>query len=71
MTTPRIFEDEHTGETNICLRDMNDWDSFAADNFDTLVADYGSTEQAYTHAVQGGLRFGGGAAAIFNVYFAN
>lgn len=59
-----------TSQTEIILADMDEWEAFANDNRDALEAEYGSTANAYQHAVQGGLTLGGGAAPMFNISFA-
>ena len=53
----------------IILDNMDDWDTFAADNRDALVESYASTENALQHACQGGLTLGGGAAPMFQIMF--
>lgn len=57
--------------TEIILADMADWEVFVAHNRDALEEAYGSTAEAYQHAVQGGLTLGGGAAPIFTIWFAD
>jgi hypothetical protein len=52
------------------LADMDAWEAFVADNRDALEAEYGSTSNAYQHAIQGGLTLGGGAAPLVEVFFA-
>lgn len=59
-----------TEATAIILADMDEWEVFASDNRDALEAEYGSTANAYQHAVQGGLTLGGGAAPAFEISFA-
>jgi hypothetical protein len=54
----------------IILPDMDAWEAFAADNRGALEDAYGSTEKAFRHAVDGGLTLGGGAAPLFEIYFA-
>lgn len=56
-------------EHQITLADMDEWEAFAADNRDALEGEYGSTANAYQHAIQGGLTLGGGAAPLFFVSF--
>ena len=51
------------------LADLDAWDSFVADNIDAITDQYGSINNAYQHATQGGLVFGGGAAPAFLVCF--
>ncbi len=58
-----------TGGT-ITLDDMDAWETFASANRETLRMEYGSTANAYQHAVQGGLTLGGGAAPLIHVVFA-
>ncbi len=57
-------------EHQIILADMDEWEAFAADNRDALEDAYGSTANAFQHAIQGGLTIGGGAAPLFVVSFA-
>jgi hypothetical protein len=57
-------------EHQIVLADMDEWEAFASDNREGLEAEYGSTANAYQHAVQGGLTLGGGAAPMFVISFA-
>jgi hypothetical protein len=59
-----------TNQTEIIIADMDEWSVFAADNRDALEDEYGSTAQAYQHAIQGGLVLGGGAAPLFIISFA-
>ena len=59
-----------TDEHHIELADMDAWEAFVADNEDALIDAYGSTINAYQHAVQGGLTLGGGAAPLFHIFFA-
>lgn len=54
----------------IILADMDEWEAFASDNREALEQDYGSTANAYQHAIQGGLVLGGGAAPLFHISFA-
>ena len=56
--------------SNIILADMDAWDEFTAANREALIDAYGNEENAYQHAVQGGLTLGGGAAPLFNISFA-
>lgn len=56
--------------TEIILAAMDEWEAFASDNRDALEDEYGSTANAYQHAVQGGLTLGGGAAPMFTISFA-
>ena len=71
----QTFSERHPTEAKamtdriITLADMDAWDAFAADNRDALVNEYGSTANAYQHAVQGGLTLGGGAAPLVNIVF--
>ena len=51
------------------LENMDDWETFAADNRDALIDAYGSTARAYQTAIQGGLTLGGGAAPYVTVYW--
>ncbi len=53
----------------IVLADMAEWHDFVRANHQTILDDYGSVSNAYQHAVQGGLRFGGGAAPLITVRF--
>lgn len=55
---------------NIVLADMDEWEAFADANREALEGEYGSTANAYQHAVQGGLMLGGGAAPAFFISFA-
>lgn len=57
-------------EHQIILADTGEWEAFAADNRDALEEAYGSTANAYQHAIQGGLTMGGGAAPLFFISFA-
>jgi hypothetical protein len=57
-------------QNDIILADMDEWESFVAANRDALVHEYGSTANAYRHAIQGGLTIGGGAAPLFLISFA-
>ncbi len=57
-------------EHQIILADMDEWEAFAADNRDALEDAYGSTANAYQHAIQGGLTLGGGATHLFVISFA-
>lgn len=54
----------------IILADMDEWQLFADANRDALEDAYGSTEQAFRHAINGGLTLGGGAAPEFFISFA-
>ncbi len=56
-------------EKTITLADMGEWDTFAADNRDALVDEYGSVATAYRHAINGGLTLGGGAAPLVHIVF--
>lgn len=51
------------------LADMDDWDEFVRVNRDAIESDYGSVDRAFRHCIDGGLRFGGGAMPIVDVYF--
>ena len=53
----------------INLADMDAWEAFAAANREALEEAYGSTAEAYQHAIQGGLTLGGGAAPVFHISF--
>gem|GEM_PF-6576013 len=53
------------------LADMDAWEAFATDNRDALEDAYGSAANAYQHAAQGGLTLGGGAAPLFEIFFAD
>jgi hypothetical protein len=59
-----------TDKFEIILVNMDEWKSFAAANLEAIVNEYGSTANAYRHAIDGGLRLGGGAAPLFHVSFA-
>lgn len=54
----------------IILPDMDAWEEFASANREALEDAYGSTAKAYQHAIQGGLTLGGGAAPLFEIFFA-
>ena len=54
---------------DVLLDDLNDWDEWAADNHEALIEDYGTIDNALKHACDGGLRMGGGAAPIIDVFF--
>ncbi len=56
-------------EQTVILADTDAWDAFVADNREALTDAYGSTANAYQHAVQGGLTLGGGAAPLINIVF--
>ena len=59
-------------QTNeIILADMDDWHTFAMENLVAIQEQYGSVANAYQHAIQGGLTFGGGAAPLTTVTFAD
>lgn len=55
----------------LVLADMDEWEAFKADNREALEEHYGSTSNAYQHAIQGGLMLGGGAAPLTLVRFAD
>jgi hypothetical protein len=59
------------GSIVVELDDMDAWEDFAAQNRDALCDQYGSTEKAFRHAIDGGLLLGGGAAPAVSVYFAD
>lgn len=66
----QTFANTSNDAFDIVLDDMDDWATWAADNADALVEDYGSIESALKHARDGGLVMGGGAAPIFHISFA-
>jgi hypothetical protein len=55
----------------IILDDMDAWREFSSVNRDVLLDEYGSVENALRHALDGGLRLGGGASPIINICFAD
>ena len=57
-------------DLTITLPNMAAWEAFATVNREALRMEYGSTANAYQHAVQGGLTLGGGAAPLFKIVFA-
>lgn len=54
---------------DVILADMAEWDQFAADNREGIEEGYGTIENAYRHACDGGLMLGGGAAPLFHISF--
>lgn len=55
----------------IILADLDAWDAFVEHNRDALIETYASVDEAYRHAVQGGLTLGGGASPLVFVSFAD
>lgn len=53
----------------ITLKDMDAWREFAALNEGALIEQYGAVDNALRHALDGGLRMGGGAAPIIDIVF--
>jgi hypothetical protein len=58
-------------DENIVLRTEAEWQTFVSHNKEAIESDYGSVEAAWLQAGNGGLVFGGGAAPITHVRFAN
>lgn len=52
------------------LADMDAWEDFVENNREPLIEQYGTIEAALKVCLDGGMRLGGGAAPIVDVYFA-
>jgi hypothetical protein len=63
----QVTEDD--GTVSMVLADMDEWDSFVANNQDAILERYDSVNDALRHACDGGLALGGGAAPSFVVVF--
>lgn len=60
---------ERQQSVTLMLSDMDAWDVFVEHNRDAIESEYGTVDRALIAACEGGLRLGGGASPIVDVFF--